>query len=57
MWDIGHLVNNGWLKCILRNWVWGCGLDSSGSRQWPVLGSNGHGNEPSGLIKSGKSLY
>jgi hypothetical protein len=34
---------------------WGCGLDSSGSEQDPVMRSCEHGNEPSGSIKARES--
>jgi hypothetical protein len=33
-----------------------CGLDASGSRQGPVVGSCERGNEPSGSIKGGEIL-
>jgi hypothetical protein len=34
------------LKYILKKWIWGWGLDSSGSGQGPVLGYCEFGNEP-----------
>jgi hypothetical protein len=33
-----------------------CGLDASASGQGPVVGSYGHGNEPSGTIEGGEFL-
>jgi hypothetical protein len=36
--------------------VQGCGLDSSGSEQSPVVGSCEYSNEPSGSIKDGGFL-
>lgn len=43
------------VKTKLKNW--GCGLDSSGSKQKPVMDSCEDGNEPSNSIKSGEFLY
>jgi hypothetical protein len=43
------------LKTMLSS-VWGCGLDSSASRQRPVAGSGDHINEPAGWIKGGDFL-
>jgi len=34
----------------------GCGSDSTGSEQGPVMGACKHGKEPSGSIKDGKFL-
>jgi hypothetical protein len=42
------------LKYILKQD--GCGMDSSGSRNWPVVGSCKNGNEASGSIKGGEFL-
>jgi hypothetical protein len=33
-----------------------CGMDLSGSGQWPVAGFCEHGNEPSGFTKGGEFL-
>jgi hypothetical protein len=40
------------IKMCLKNRVWGCRMDSSGS----VVGCCERGNEPSGYIKSGELL-
>jgi hypothetical protein len=40
----------------VKNSVWGCELDSSGSGQGSVAGSYEHGNECSGFIKDGELL-
>jgi hypothetical protein len=44
------------LKWIVGNWVWRCGLDSSGLGKGPMAGSCEHDNEPSGSIKCRKCL-
>jgi len=44
------------LKWIIISRVCGCGLDSCGSVQGPVVGSCEHGNEPLGSIEGGEFL-
>jgi len=44
------------LDWILRKQGWGWELDSSGSRQGPVMGSCERGNEPLGTIKGKEFL-
>jgi hypothetical protein len=39
------------LRLIFRKWMWGYGMDRSGSRQGQVAGNCECGNEPSGSIK------
>jgi hypothetical protein len=50
--DLGVNVNV--LKCMSKNVLGGCGLDSSGSGRGPMAGSSDKSNEPSSPLKCRK---